>query len=86
MRAGFQAMAAPSGVRATPASPKAPLRLSGAIIRNGTAVVIVFNCKLLSSFHLGQLRLKYHGRVTQIDRAKDQMDGNFRKSMGWVRK
>ena len=44
MRAGFHAIAAPSGVNATPASPKAPLRLSGAIMRKGTAVVMVFNC------------------------------------------
>ena len=38
---GFQCCEFPSGVVATPASPKAPALVSGAIVRNDTAVEIV---------------------------------------------
>ena len=38
--AGFQCVRLASGLSATPASPRAPERESGEIIRNGTAVVI----------------------------------------------
>ena len=37
-----------SGLVATPTSPIEPALESGAIKRNGTAVVIVFSCKLRS--------------------------------------
>ena len=41
---GFQWRLFPSGERATPASPKAPDLESGAIIKKGTAVVMVLSC------------------------------------------
>ena len=40
-------MAFASGEVAAPASPSEPERASGAIIRKGTAVVMVFSCRLL---------------------------------------
>ena len=39
---GFQCCELPSGVVATPASPRAPALVSGAIVRKETAVEIVF--------------------------------------------